>query len=307
MKISNIKNSKRMSLIISLLFVSVLSFLTFAFADSDHNPRPKYVDRAGAKAIQDIRQIIFAINLLNYLELNPRQMEMILNKAKELKLAYDKFNSSCSDAVASELVVYQEIKKQVEQGKIFLTAETRKKYNRVKTYEYLLSNELQENIESAIKEVESNLEEFQLQTIDNYIPCVQPVFNENSIGQTAKSTIIYSLERLKSISAKEYDHKKDEIIKAEMEKIKSGLDPCERLYSDKKHAEAEIKQTAETIRKMRGISFQLKKKEIADDLLKNLTLEDRVSTRRNRILKFLLSDLIIPVLQQRISDSKKGG
>jgi len=259
---------------------------------------PAFSDNSESEEISGMRKDIQIINLLNNMDLRKEQMEFILNKAKEV----GQIKKDAAKAIYSNNhdkgSVYSAIKEEVNCGRVSIDKYNANKLRELKNTDESVLRQAYEKIEAAALGVENNLEEFQLVALDGYKPCIIPIMKEGRIGQAEKAKgVIKILEKVKDVSQTQYYQFKDAFIERIMEKIRAKVAPGAIL---KEEIRMQIENTFARIRGMDAADFLLKKDALAEELLNSIMPAKKEMTRSAKIKQFLLSDRIIPILEERL-------
>lgn len=252
------------------------------------------------REVKELRDDIQIINLLNNLSLRPNQMELILQKAKEAKAIYD-LTEEKIDSYKSEMTgSIAAIKEEVEEGKVIVEKESAAEFHRLKEEIEELIRRSHKKIEGIAAEVESNLEEFQLLALDGYQPCIIPIVTDGRVGQADSSKGVGRiLEKVRYAPSVRYEQMKEELAQRIIEKVKHKLPP--RIELDENQARVKILEVFEKVRSMEDAEFSVQKDKIAEELESKILPEKPQIERSEKIMKFLLADNVIPILEDRLS------
>lgn len=275
----------------AFLAISVILTAKSIFAQADE-----------LRQVKGLRDDIQIINLLNNLSLRPKQVEFILQKAREAKAIRDaaevKVNSHKSEMTGAILA----IKEEVGDGKVTIEQENAQTFHRLTEEIEGLMKQSYRKQENIAGEVEDNLEEFQLLALDSYKPCIIPIISDGRIGQVDGSNgISKALERVRDIPQVRYEQIKDELAERIIEKAKSKLPP--RVELDEAQTRAMIFEAFEKARSMQDAEFSVQKDNIAAGLENRILPEKPHMERSDKIIQFLLTDNAIPILEERLSRS----
>ena len=250
--------------------------------------------------VRTLKEEIQIINLLNSLDLKREQMEYIIQKATEAneirKGVREKFSANKERLVES----YSAIKEDVAQGRVNLGGREKRGFHKLhnETEDVLAS--AYDRIDTIAKSVENQLESYQLVALDNYKPCIIPKMQEGRIGQADPSTgMIKILERVKNLPQERYLEKREELI----EKITGHITQRKYLGIELNEAQinAKISEIFEEARSMDEADFMIKKESLAKKLTDEIIPAKKQVPRTEKIKKFLLTDKIITILEERLS------
>ena len=261
---------------------------------------PSFGQGEGLPEAKNMREEIQIINLFNNLDLRKEQVEFILNKARLVGQIRNSASSEISLYESEMLKAYSVIKEGVESGRVTVEKATAKDFQSIKHKIEGVKKEAQIKIDALAKEIEANLEDFQVLALENYRPCIIPIVSKNRIGQSDAATgIVKVLEKVKSAPESKYMYNEDKFAKRILDRIK------EKSYADFKIEEqkikAEIINTFQEVRGMDDIDFQIRKETIAGDLHSKIFPSKKPMTRIAKIKAFLLSKNVIPVLEKKLS------
>ena len=252
--------------------------------------------------VAETNKDIQTINLLNCLDLRKKQMESIIRKAEQAKALQE-----CSDneirSLSSKLAeITQDIKSDVGEGKVVLEKELSKEYTRLEHEIKRIKKETYAQIDKIALDIESELESFQLNALDNYRPCVVPIVTDGRIGQSGSSTRdVKLLERVKNMPAIRYDIKKEQLIEDLLTRVKEKVPPAVEL--DESTIGRNISNIFDKVRAMEEIEFEIHKEALAEELRGGILPEKKPLPRKAKIRNFLLSNNIIPILKERLNAS----
>ena len=273
--------------ILVIIFMCILPSLIFA-------------QEKELQEVEDIREDIIIINLLNSLDLRKEQMGFILEKAKEVqRIRSDALNETY--AYKSEMLnAIGAIKQEVELGRVTVEKEEARYFINTKHRIKNIIRDTQINIDKIAQEVEAKLEPFQLIALEGYKPCIIPKMTNGRIGQADTAIgITKALERVKAAPESRYAQNKDKFIKQILDRIKAEV-PL-NLQIEEKNIEAEISNTFEIVRNMNDVDFQLKKTSLAEELSNKILPKKNLMSKIDKIEKFLLQENVIPILEQRLT------
>ncbi len=260
------------------------------------------LDRERSEA-EDVLEDIRIINLLNNLDLRDEQMESIIRGAEEVKAVRDESRNKIYYRSSDMKATCEEIKGQVAVGKVILDEQTAKNFREIKDEMEEMEKNAYSRIDEIALRVERSLEQFQLNALDSYKPCIVPIVSKGRIGQADPGAgITKLLERVKKLPEEKYKERKgnfvDNLLEATKKKFPAGSQPDETSLRSK------ILLTLNKVRTMSDADFQLKKEEIAEDFHDSMLPNKKEMPRKDKIKKLLLCENIIPILKERLNTKK---
>jgi hypothetical protein len=162
--------------------------------------------------------------------------------------------------------------------------------------------EMNERIQVLAKHIEQNLESHQIYQLGNFVPCVIPPKGEARIGQAQDyKGPVRSLERIRQIPPPIYQRKKGIILRRTLEKMKFHL--SRNLDTDEKEMKKKILEVYDEARRLDDAEFEIQKKELAEGLVSIYKPRIQAKNLNRKIKGFLLSDEVIPIIQERLLNS----
>ncbi|MFH0790497.1 MAG: hypothetical protein V2A64_02595 [Candidatus Omnitrophota bacterium] len=258
-----------------------------------------YAQKKDLKEVEQLKDDIHIINLLNSLDLRKEQKEFIRQKAREAGDIRSGESDQISAYKAEALQAYTVIKQEVEAGRVTVDKDDSRKFHEVKEQVEDIVKNAQGQIDKIAGEVERQLEPFQIIALDGYKPCVIPIMTEGRIGQSGSASgIVKILERIQAVPELQYNLRKDMFVERLMERIKKKAPP--RLQLDEEKIRACILKTFEDIRQMESDDFLLKKDSIAEELSEEILPAKNHLSRKEKIERFLLAENVIPILEKSL-------
>ncbi|MDD2714981.1 MAG: hypothetical protein PHW04_03685 [Candidatus Wallbacteria bacterium] len=248
-----------------------------------------------AKALREDIQIL---NLLNGLDLKPEQMQFILGKAREVgKIRNDSFQK-ISERKSEIVQNLSAIRDQVGQGRTILEDPDKQRFERNRKLVEDTAKEAETRLDGIADEVEAKLLDFQKCALEAYKPCIVPRVSQNRIGQAEPGQgVAKGLERIQAMPAAKYEKMKDRIMNQVLEKVRDKLPPA--LEYDEKDYLSKIESVFNEVRSMDAPHFRLEKDAISEKLA-NQMLPLRKKGTSEKIKKLLLSERIIPILEEKL-------
>jgi hypothetical protein len=257
------------------------------------------LDRERSEA-EDVLEDIRIINLLNNLDLRDEQMEAIIKGAEEVKAIRDESRNKIYLRSSDMKAACEEIKGQVAARKVILDEQTAKNFREIKDEMEKMEKNVYSRIDEVALRVEGSLEQFQLNALDSYKPCIVPIVSKGRIGQADSGAGITKLfERVKELPEEKYEKRKEHfvynLLEAMKKKLPIGSQP------DETNLRSKILVTLNKVRAMSDVDFQLKKEEIAEDFHNSMLPNKKEMPRKDKIKKLLLCENIIPILKERLN------
>jgi len=282
--------------------VFIIMALSIRPAPAQSNPEEKIknVEEIRDSRTRSVEEEIKTVNLLNNLNLNKDQLEYVIRQTQGIEATRKQVYAGFKRYSGKMLDLEEQIKRQVEDERIFLDNDLVNEYRQVKKECDLLFFKLNNRIKEGIRSVEANLKDFQLVALDNYIPCVVPIVRESLIGGSDKAIFLTSIFMIaRVIPAERYEIEKDQYISARISELKKNIVPCKKLCPDN-IAREEISRAIDQMRAMDEVDFQLKVNAMAEELGQKIILQEPEISRQDKIQRFLLSAKNIPVLEKRL-------
>jgi len=283
MKIALLKQ-KRLTLA-GFIFIFIFSF-TPVFAQVKDN-------------LRDVKTKIHILNLLNGLELDKKQMQLILDaaqKAENIRIKFKKEILQKEEEIAS---IYNEVLRIAKSGSLVIPDDIALRVHKVNQELDKIKQRAQEKLTLLSIKIKDNLEPHQLYVLDDYKPCIIPKVKQGRIGQADDPKgFVKVLERVHSMPQKIYNLKKDQISQNTIDRVKTKVPPG--FIIDQEELKTQLLKTVDEVRQMSDVDFTLKKEEIGKDIKVNLLPERSPLNIGVKIERFLLSPEIIPLLEERI-------
>jgi hypothetical protein len=255
----------------------------------------------GNSKAESLHKDITIINLVNNLDLRREQMEFIIRGAKQAEQIHreslNKIDVLSRDATA----IYEAIKQEVQSGKTVVEKDVMERFRQTKAQIEEIKKDAYAQIEEIASGVEAKLEPFQLEALDAYKPCIIPIISNGRIGQfDGDLGISRLLQRVRQIPTRRYNEKREYIASHLLEKVKTRF-PLGVEFNEPQ-IKSEILNVFETVRSMDDVDFQVSKEVIAQQIRERILPEKKEMSRIAKIEKFLLSENIIPILQERVNN-----
>ncbi len=247
---------------------------------------------------EEMRKEIRLFNLINGLDLTPKQMEIILENAEEYQRVRAGFEKDLLNGQEEMEAALEEIRRYLRENKE-IPPQAVQQYRRLDREFREDRLKIQEEMKDLAKEIEESLEAHQLYQLQEFVPCIIPPKGEKRIGQAKDYRgMTKSLERIRRIPSRIYQQRRDEIVWRTL----GGLKLHAPFFSDLD--EEEMKRHIELIydeaRNLEKAEFEMQKERLAEDLISPFKPEIPSNSLIRKISGFLLSAEVIPVLEARI-------
>jgi hypothetical protein len=256
-----------------------------------------YTEADGVREIAQIQQEIRILNLVNGLELSAYQMNFILEKAREAEEIRRDFLMTIEDNEAAMLLTFNELKKNRMLDDIVPQTLQRQVHTTESRFEDK-KTAASESLAQIAREVEATLEGNQIYALEHYIACLIPPPGESRIGQSDNPLgFTKQLNRVREIPDYVYQKKKYEIAEKVVDKIKKHLSPGTVFneYTEKQR----ILSLLDEVRSLSDIDFVLNEEEYIEKFKGDYFPETIPVEVSVKIERFLLSPLIIPILEEK--------
>jgi len=249
---------------------------------------------------EGLRREIRLVNLINGLDLNSKQMEMILTRAREAETLRQEFEAKLRLRQEEMKRVLEEIKSYRKDNQEVPSA-TVQRFHGFQTELKEARFTLVEKRREQAKEIERALEEHQLYQLQEFVPCIIPPKGELRIGQAqGHQGLTRGMERIRELPYRFYERRKDEIVVRTLKRMKLHASP--RVEINEKEMKKHIRSIFEKARSLKDVEFEIQKDKLTEELispLKPQALSENSHLTR-KIEAFLLSPEIIPLLEERL-------
>lgn len=249
---------------------------------------------------EGLRREIRLVNLINGLDLNPKQIEMILTRAREAETLRQEFEAKLRLRQEEMKGVLEEIKSYRKDNQEVPSA-TVQRFHGFQTELKEARFTLVEKRREQAKEIERALEEHQLYQLQEFVPCIIPPKGELRIGQAqGHQGLTRGMERIRELPYRFYERRKDEIVVRTLERMKLHASP--RVEINEKEMKKHIRSIFEKARSLKDVEFEIQKDKLAEELISPLKPQglSENSHLTRKIEAFLLSPEIIPLLEERL-------
>jgi len=263
------------------------------------------VSKEKLEKTEEMRREIRLLNLINGLDLTPKQMELVLENAEEYQRIRDQFDKVVLNRQEEMEAALEEIRSYLRENKE-IPPQTVQKYHRLDREIREARMKIQEGAKDLAKEIEESLEPHQLYQLQEFVPCIIPPKGEKRIGQAKDHVgLTKSLEKIRRIPSRIYQQRKDEIVGRTL----GGLKLHAPFFSDLDEEEMErhVGLIYDEVRNLEDAEFEIQKERLAEDLLSPFKPETPSNNLMRKIAGFLLSAEVIPVLEARIDRGDSAG
>ena len=252
-------------------------------------------------AVENYRQQISTLNLVNAMYLTPSQVQNFLKELRSLKEVQEEFQEKSDDLVPAMQEEYARLFQEIVDNK-GISKPTEKTAGDVHKKEL----DLKEEYASKLIELESRLSklltENQLCVVDEFKACLIPPKNLRDparVGQAKGDTYgaVSVLEQIRKAPPKRYEAAKGRALEQYLDKYEKKI---ELLPPEKKDAEAmRVSRILDYARSLSSIDFEMKKESLAKEILIELEVKKR-KNELGKVGKLLLDVRLIPILEKRL-------
>lgn len=248
--------------------------------------------------ITEVRRDIQLLNLINGLELNKRQMELIVQKAEEAEKIREEFNSRViRENEAGFIQVLKNLRESLAQGKEASPALKRQVHEKNRIVKELKKNYEERMTEFAV-DVQKGLYEHQLYILDQYVPCL--ILPEgSSAGQVENlKGAERKLTRIRNMPDTIFERRKEKLAQRTLEALRRRLP--RGFIIEEEEEKKRILSILDEARNLADVDFALKKTELAQKLKSKYALPKPPLDISVKIERLLLASRIIPLLKNRL-------
>ena len=299
---------------------TVILAAVFLFLPAVAWSRPPYPRSEAVKKVHELRKDISTINLLNGLNLSSKQMKQVLSLARLAEEARQYAASRMEETLPDAQEAFRALKEEIKKGSPaqgYLPERAKLINNRIKD----LHQDIQADVTERIQQIEARLREVltagQIHIVSEFKPCLIP---PDELGEPARagqadpnSKIIKHLRRLRELPDWAWERRKERIVERVVERIAKHF----RLTDQEQEAEyARLLNLFERARSLSEIDFEVEKLPLANEIKPRdridelqREIERRLPDQRKqpRLVRFLLSDRIIPILEDRLRKNELAG
>ncbi len=285
--------------------VSVISGIMVLFLTSSLLWGLPELSKEKLEKTEEMRREIRLLNLINGLDLTPKQMEIVLENAEEYQSTRAQFEKVLLNRQDEMEIALEEIRRYLRENKE-IPPQVAQRYHRLNKEIREARLEIQEEMKDFAKEIEESLEPHQLYQLQEFVPCIIPPRGEKRIGQARDyKGLTRSLERIRRIPSRIYQQRRDEIVGRTL----GGLKLHAPFFSDLDEGEMKrhVESIYEEVRNLEDAEFEIQKERLAEDLISPFKPEVSSNNLMRKIAGFLLSEEVIPVLEARIDRGDSAG
>ncbi len=285
--------------------VSVISGIMVLFLTSSLLWGLPELSKEKLEKTEEMRREIRLLNLINGLDLTPKQMEIVLENAEEYQSTRAQFEKVLLNRQDEMEIALEEIRRYLRENKE-IPPQVAQRYHRLNKEIREARLEIQEEMKDFAKEIEESLEPHQLYQLQEFVPCIIPPRGEKRIGQARDyKGLTRSLERNRRIPSRIYQQRRDEIVGRTL----GGLKLHAPFFSDLDEGEMKrhVESIYEEVRNLEDAEFEIQKERLAEDLISPFKPEVSSNNLMRKIAGFLLSEEVIPVLEARIDRGDSAG
>lgn len=259
-----------------------------------------YVSMAQARDFKGeaIRQEIQCLNLVNGLELEEKQVQLVLENAREAERLRRQFNVFLSE-------LKDELRKNLNEIKACLHDHREipqplgQRYHRLANVIRKAKLRVDEQVRGLALEVENDLKDHQIFTVEKYIPCIIPPKGESRIGQAENhKAMTRGLEKIRRVPYRIYQRRRHVMAERTLSVMK--LRVPRGAYLDEKDMTRDILSIYDRTRRMDEQEFEVQKESLAQELHELVKPTQDPQKITHKIERFLLAKEIVPILQKRL-------
>jgi hypothetical protein len=297
-----------------IVLITVFIFIPATFA------RPPYPRSEEVMKIHELRQDISTINLLNGLNLSREQIKQVLSLARLAEEARQYAASQMKEILPEAQEAFSALKEEIKKGSPaqgYLPKRAKLINSRLKD----LHQDIQADMADRMQQIEARLRQVltagQIHIVSEFKPCLIP---PDELGEPARagqadpsSKIIKKLRRLRELPDWAWENRKEFIVERVVERIAKHF----RLTDEEAEAEyARLLQLFERARALSEIDFEVEKLTLAnqikprdriEELQKEIEWRLPQHKKQPKLTRFLLSDRIIPILEDRLNKNELAG
>lgn len=252
-------------------------------------------------AVENYRQQISTLNLVNAMYLSPSQVQDFLKELRSLKEVQEEFQEKSDDLVPAMQEEYARLFQEIVDNK-GISKPTEKTAGDVHKKELGLKEEYASKLIELESRLSKLLTENQLCVVDEFKPCLIPPKNLRDparVGQAKGDTYgaVSVLEQIRKVPPKRYEAAKGRALEQYLDKYEKKI---ELLPPEKKDAEAmRVSRILDYARNLSSIDFEMKKESLAKEILIELEVKKR-KNELGKVGKLLLDVRLIPILEKRL-------
>jgi len=284
--------------LLSALFLTAIAAPAAMAAGNEEEPIARIIE---------LKQDISMLNLLNGLHLTKNQHSAILEEARNAHALREEYRQRAAHLIAQTEERLEGLRAELISPELppprYVENRAKKANSEIK--------EIQESYLLALGRIEQRvsaiLTDGQKQIVEDFKPCLIPpknLRNPTRAGQANDSSRVERLlSRSRTIPSPKFERKMNVYFDKHIEKLEKYGGPMsdEKIEAERERVLAIVKEA----RALSDVDFELNKQELArridtseENKKKALLLSH--GTRRGKIARFLLSERIIPILEERI-------
>ena len=252
-------------------------------------------------AVENVRQQISALNLVNALYLTSAQTKELAKVLADLKDTQATFQAKFDELTSEMKSEYAKLYDEVRSNK-GLSKSVEKSAGDVHKRELDLKDEYAAKLLEFDSKLVDILTENQLCIADEFQPCLVPPKNLRDparVGQAKGDTYgaVSVLEQLRKVPPQRYALARGKAIEAYLDKYEKRI---EVLSRDRREAEsARVGRVLDNARALSAVEFELRKEPLAREILIEPVLK-RKKNELSKAGKILLDVRLLPILEQRL-------
>lgn len=248
--------------------------------------------------ILKVRKDIQLLNLINGLELDKRQAEFILKKAKEAEEIRKNYNERIKEKEIEFVSDLQDLRENLFQGKV-VSSDLKTKVQKGNELTKKLKDSYDTRINDLAVSIKNELYSHQLYSLQEYIPCLIPPETSSRIGQVKDSKGIEKLlDNYRNMPEPVFNKRKKIFVQRSIDIIRKHL-PKGFIIEEEKEGNR-ISAVLEKARSLNDVDFSLKKTELTKSIISEYDLPQLPIDISIKIEKYFLSPEIVPLLQEKL-------
>lgn len=272
--------------------------------------------------VTELQEDISTINLLNGLNLSRDQERQILQLAQEARRVRERATSnsaSLMDAMRQAEISYASLKEEIEKGapaRGQIPTQAAQSNHHLKELQDQSNRQMSTEFNALEGKLKGVLTPEQLRVVEDSSPCLIPPVDLRSpvrAGQAASNKgTVNLLRRLRAIPEDKWQARRQMIAQKMVNNINENH--YRMTEAEKAAAQTHLLAVLDQARQMSDMDFELAKEKLAEqiappDKIKNLRAEIEArlphvrKPQMSRVGRSLLSDNIIPILEQRLANT----
>jgi len=258
------------------------------------------------EAVENYRQQISALNLVNALYLTEPQTERFLKILNDLETTQAEYQKRYVELIPGMKKEYKKLLQEIADNK-GISKETQTTAGGV----HLKELEMRDSYLAKLCELETRLDavlsDNQKCIVEDFKPCLIPPKNLRDparVGQAVgdASGAVDLLERMRKIPERRYAKAKGTMVEKYMDKYEEKI----RLLTpeEKKQELTRVEEIVDQARAMSEVDFQMKKEDLGKQLLIEPLKSPRKKNELGKVGRILLDTRLIPVFEKRLASVK---